>query len=64
MAAEATISMTVKKVAVIPSTSVPQGLSAMLRLMPDGDFDHIVEEMNDALQDVGNRRNYNRNPIC
>ena len=52
MAAEATISMTVKKVAVIPTTSVPQGLSAMLRLMPDGDFDHIVEEMNDALQDV------------
>ncbi len=52
MAAEATISMTVKKVAVIPSTSVPQGLSAMLRLMPDGDFDHVVEEMNDALQDV------------
>ena len=52
MAAEATISMTVKKVAVIPSTSVPQGLSAMLRLMPDGDFNHVVEEMNDALQDV------------
>lgn len=52
MAAEATISMTVKKVAVIPTTSVPQGLSAMLRLMPDGDFDQVVSEMNDALQDV------------
>lgn len=52
MAAEATTSMTVKKVAVIPSTSVPQGLSAMLRLMPDGDFEQVVDEMNDALQDV------------
>jgi DAK2 domain fusion protein YloV len=45
-------SMTVKKVAVIPTQSVPQGLSAMLRLNPDGDFDEIVEEMNEAIDEV------------
>ncbi len=52
MAAEAASSMTVKKVAVIRSTTVPQGLSAMLRLIPDMDFDTIVEEMKEALEDV------------
>ena len=41
-----------KKVAVIPSFSVPQGLAAMMRLIPDGDFDSVVEEMNLALNDV------------
>ncbi|MDX9864347.1 MAG: DAK2 domain-containing protein [Anaerolineaceae bacterium] len=52
MAAEAASTMTVKQVAVIRSTTVPQGLSAMLRLNPDMDFDTIVEEMNEALTDV------------
>ncbi|NMC54373.1 MAG: DAK2 domain-containing protein [Chloroflexi bacterium] len=52
MAAQATIDLTVKKVAVIPSKTVPQGLSAMLRLMPDGDLDNVVAEMNAALSDV------------
>jgi dihydroxyacetone kinase-like predicted kinase len=44
--------MTVKKVAVIPTDSVPQGLEAMLHYTPDGDFDHIVSEMNSAIKDV------------
>ena len=52
MAAEATASMTVKKVSVIRSTTVPQGLSAMLRMIPDMDFETVVEEMTEALQDV------------
>lgn len=52
MAARTAASMSVKRVAVIPSTSVPQGLSAMLRLDPDGDFDEIVKEMEVALGDV------------
>jgi dihydroxyacetone kinase-like predicted kinase len=52
LAAQSAASLTVKKVAVIPSTSVPQGLSAMLRLTPDGDFDDTVKEMTDALIDV------------
>jgi hypothetical protein len=42
----------VKKVAVIPSCSIPQGLAAMLRLVPDGDIDRVVQEMNEAIDDV------------
>ena len=38
LAAESTRSITVKNVAIIPSKSVPQGLSALLRLNPEGDF--------------------------
>jgi uncharacterized protein len=52
LTSEAAATMTVKKVAVIPSKTVPQGLSAMLRLNPDADFDQMVAEMNDALNDV------------
>jgi DAK2 domain fusion protein YloV len=52
MAAKEAASMTVKNVAVIPSISVPQGLSAMFRLIPDGDFDEITEAMTDAIEEV------------
>ncbi len=52
LTANTTASLTVKKVAVIPSCSVPQGLAAMMRLIPDGDFDSVVEEMTAALEDV------------
>jgi dihydroxyacetone kinase-like predicted kinase len=52
LAAQAAVSLTVKKVVVIPSTSIPQGLSAMLRLAPDADLDTVVAEMNSALKDV------------
>jgi dihydroxyacetone kinase-like predicted kinase len=45
-------SLTVKKVAVIPSRSVPQGLAAMLRLAPQGDFDEVVKDMTEALDDI------------
>jgi hypothetical protein len=41
-----------KKVAVVPSRSVPQGLTALMRLIPEGDFDSVVEEMNAALDEV------------
>jgi DAK2 domain fusion protein YloV len=44
--------LTVKNVAVIPSRSVPQGLAAMMRLVPDGDFDSVVQEMTEALDEV------------
>jgi dihydroxyacetone kinase-like predicted kinase len=37
---------------VIPSRSIPQGLAAMMRLAPEGDFDEVVEEMAGALDDV------------
>ncbi len=52
LAANNAITQTEKKVAVIRSKNVPQGISALLRLDPDGDFDSIVEEMNEALTDV------------
>jgi dihydroxyacetone kinase-like predicted kinase len=44
--------VTVKKVAVIPTKTVPQGLSAILRLDPDGDFEHVVKDMTSAIGDV------------
>lgn len=52
MAAQSAASVTVKKVAVIPAKTVPQGLSAMLRLVGDADFDHVVSEMNEAITEV------------
>jgi len=52
MAAKEAASMTVKQVRVIPTISVPQGLSAMFRLIPNNDYDEIVEAMNEALDEV------------
>ncbi len=52
LAAQAAATVTVKKATVVPSKSVPQGLSAMLRLEPDGDLDHIIADMTKALQEV------------
>jgi len=52
MAAKEAASMTVKNVAVIPTISVPQGLSAMFRLIPDSDFDEVVKSMNEAISEV------------
>ncbi len=52
LAANQTASVTVKNVSVIPCSSVPQGLSAMLRLDPDGAMDRVVKEMNEAIKEV------------
>ena len=52
MAAEAATEVTVKQTAVIPSRTIPQGLSALLRLIPEGEFDRIVEDMTAALEDI------------
>jgi hypothetical protein len=52
LAAQNAATLTVKNVAVIPSSTVPQGLSAMLRLVGDADFDHVVSEMNEAIHEV------------
>lgn len=52
LAAQAASQLTVKKTAVIPCRSVPQGLAAMLRLAPDGDFNSVVSDMTAAIQDV------------
>ena len=52
MAAQNAAAASVKKVEVIPSTSVPQGLSALLYLLPDGDFESVVKNMVNAIKDV------------
>jgi len=44
--------MTVKKVVVVPSRTIPQGLAAMLRLVPSGDFEQVVQDMEAALDDI------------
>jgi DAK2 domain fusion protein YloV len=51
-AAQAAAQTTDKKVAIVPSLTIPQGLAAMLRLIPQGDFDAVVAEMTQALADV------------
>lgn len=52
MAAESAAEMTVKQVKVIKSRTVPQGLAAMMRLAPDGDFNTVANDMAAALDDV------------
>jgi hypothetical protein len=51
-AAQAAAQTTKKKINIIPSRTVPQGLSAMMRLVPHGDFEAVVADMNDAIADV------------
>ncbi|TET85861.1 MAG: DAK2 domain-containing protein [Anaerolineales bacterium] len=52
LAAEQATELTVKQVAVVPSISVPQGISAMFALNHEGDFDETVAAMTNALDDV------------
>ena len=52
MAAESASKLSTKNVAVIPSVNIPGGLSAMLRYMPHGNFDQMVEAMHEALTEV------------
>ncbi len=48
MAANQAKDVTVKKVAVVPTRTVPQGLAAMLSLIPEGDLDAVAEKMTRA----------------
>ena len=52
MAANQAKEVTVKQVAVVPSKTVPQGLSAMLSLHPDGELNAVAEKMIKALEHV------------
>jgi DAK2 domain fusion protein YloV len=52
MAANQAKDVTVKKVAVVPSRTVPQGLAAMLSLQPDGELDSVSDKMTKALSSV------------
>ena len=52
MAAEQVDALTPKKVIVVPSKTVPQGVTAMLNFNPDGTEEENVEAMNEALGTV------------
>jgi dihydroxyacetone kinase-like predicted kinase len=52
LAARAAAELTAKKVAIVPSRTIPEGLAAMLRLSPEGDFDRVVAEMTGAIDEV------------
>src|SRR5512138_2532599 len=52
MAANQAKDVTVKQVAVVPSKTIPQGLSAMLSLHPDGELQAVAEKMTKALENV------------
>lgn len=52
MAANSAAEVSVKQVRVIPSVTVPQGLAAMLRLIPGQPLDDVVKEMETAISEV------------
>jgi hypothetical protein len=52
MAAEQAAGLTVKRVKVVRSRTVPQGLAAMLRLIPDGELEQVAADMETALAQV------------
>jgi DAK2 domain fusion protein YloV len=52
LAAQTAATVSKKKLAVVPSRSLPQGLAATLRMNPAGDLDSIYTEMCEALTEV------------
>ncbi len=52
MAAKSAAELTVKRVHVVPSKTIPQGLAAMFRLAPQGDLERVVEDMTGAIEEV------------
>ena len=52
MAANQAKEVTVKQVFVVPSKTIPQGLTAMLSLDPNGELDSIAERMTKAMSAV------------
>ena len=52
MAAEQTVSLTEKKVVVIPSKTIPQGITALLSFDPEGSEEDNVAAMTEALGNV------------
>ncbi len=52
LAAQNAASLSVKKVKVIPTKTIPQGLNVMLRYDPDGDLDEIASDMEEAINEV------------
>jgi DAK2 domain fusion protein YloV len=52
LAAQQAADITLKDVTVIPAVSIPQGVSAMLYLEPDGEFSKVIENMKSAINDI------------
>jgi DAK2 domain fusion protein YloV len=52
LAAQQAKDVTVKKVFVVPSRSIPQGLAAMMQLNPDGETEAVAAKMTKAIEDV------------
>jgi len=52
LAAQQAKEVTVKKVLIVPSRNIPQGLAAMMHLNPDGDLDAVAARMTKAIEDV------------
>lgn len=52
LAAQSASSMTDKKVRVVLTRSIPEGLTASLMINPDGELDAVVESMNEIIKDV------------
>jgi hypothetical protein len=52
LAAEQARDVTVKKVHVVPSRSIPQGLAAMMHLNPDGETEVVAAKMEKAIEEV------------
>ena len=52
LAAQQAKEVTVKKVQIVPSRSIPQGLAAMMHLNPDGDLEVVTAKMNKAIEEV------------
>jgi DAK2 domain fusion protein YloV len=52
LAAQQAKEVTVKKVTIIPSLNIPQGLAAMMHLNPDGDMDAVAARMIKSINDI------------
>ncbi len=52
LAAEAACSLTEKQVAVVPTRTAPQGISALLSLDPDGELESVREAMHAASREI------------
>jgi hypothetical protein len=52
LAAQAAKEVTVKNVYIVPSSTIPQGLSAMMHMNPDGEVEAVAAKMSKALDDV------------
>ncbi len=52
MAAEQCVPLTEKKVVVVPTKTVPQGITALLNFDPQGGLEQVTTAMNDAIEGV------------